>query len=52
MTVQSVLTLVVAVAVMVGLVKVLGFRFDRVNVGLLAAGVVAIVVVLMVMPLH
>ncbi len=52
MTVQSVVVAVVAVVVMLGLVRVLGFRVDRVNAGLLVAGSVAIVVVLLVWPLH
>ena len=52
MTTLSVVVAVVAIVGMVGLVRALGVRFDRVNVGLLAAGSVGIVVVLMVWPLH
>ena len=52
MTVLNVVVVAVAIVVMFGLVVGLGFRLDRVNMGLLALGAVAIVVVLKVMPLH
>jgi len=52
MTVLNMVVAVVAIVGMIGLVKWLGYRFDGVNVGLLAAGAVAIVAVLMVWPLH
>ncbi len=52
MTVASMVIAVVAVVVMLGLVRVLGFRVDRGNAGLLVVGSVAIVVVLLVWPLH
>ncbi len=52
MTLFNMLFGLMAVVVMVGLVKVLGFRFDRGNVGLLVIGAVAIGIVLAVWPLH
>ncbi len=52
MTFLSLVASVIATVVMVVLVVMLGFRFDRVNVGLLILGAVAIVVVFAVMPLH
>ena len=52
MTFLSLVASVVMVVLMVGLVVLLGFRFDRVNVGLLVLGAAAIVVVFAVMPLH
>jgi len=52
MTVLSMVVAAIAVVVMIGWVVVLGVRFDRVNMGLLAVGVVAIMAVLMVWPLH
>ena len=52
MTLLNVIVAAVAVLVMLCLVVALGFRFDRGNVGLLAVGAVAIVVVLKVLPLH
>ena len=52
MTLFNMLVGLVAVVVMVGLVKMLGFRFDRGNMGLLVVGAVAIGIVLAVYPLH